>query len=138
MRGCSLLDTIGSYRYGTVRLIVKGQYFYNCAILNRHPALEDYKVIELSGKVEELMWLPPAVFPVSSSHGAVIGSLRHALVRVAPMMYRIPFADPSPDRNDHCGEPKLPAPPAIIRKATFQWPPDCVWPFTDRASNTDT
>jgi hypothetical protein len=53
------LDTIGSYRYGTVRIIVKGQYFYNCAILNRHPALEDYKVIELSGKVEELMWLPP-------------------------------------------------------------------------------
>jgi len=41
------------------------------------------------------------------------------------MMYKIPFSDPSPDRNDHCGEPKLPAPPAIIRKATFQWPPVC-------------
>jgi len=65
-------------------------------------------------------------------------SLRHALVREAPMMYRIPFADPSPDRDDHCGEPKLPEPLAIIRKATFQWPPECVWPFTDRASDTDT
>jgi hypothetical protein len=42
------------------------------------------------------------------------------------MMYRIPFADPSPDRDDHCGEPKLPEPLAIIRKATFQWPPECV------------
>jgi hypothetical protein len=38
---------------------VKGQYFYDCAILNRRPVLEDYNVIELSGKVEELMWLPP-------------------------------------------------------------------------------
>jgi hypothetical protein len=53
------------------------------------------------------------------------------------MTYRIPFADPSLDRDEHCGEPKLPAPPAIIRKVTFQWPPDCVWPFMDRTSDGD-
>jgi hypothetical protein len=56
---------------------------------------------------------------------------------VARMTYRIPFADPSLDRDEHCGEPKLPAPPAIIRKVTFQWPPDCVWPFMDRTSDGD-
>jgi hypothetical protein len=85
------------------------------------------------------MWLPPwRPFRFPRLVAQPSESLRHALVKEAPMMYKIPFSDPSPDRNDHCGEPKLPAPPAIIRKATFQWPPDCVWPFTDRASNTDT
>ncbi len=54
------------------------------------------------------------------------------------MMYRIPFADPCPDRDNHCGEPNLPGPLAIIRKATFQWPPDCAWPFLDRKSESDT
>jgi hypothetical protein len=83
------------------------------------------------------MWLPSAAFPVSSSSGAAKRIARHALGREAPMMYKIPFPDPSPDRNDHCGEPKLPAPPAIIQKATFQWPPDCVWPFMDRGSDRD-
>jgi hypothetical protein len=23
-------------------------------------------------------------------------------------------------------------------KATFNWPPDCLWPFTDRATEKDT
>jgi hypothetical protein len=45
------------------------------------------------------------------------------------MMYRIPFADPSPDRNDHVGEPRPSEALAIIQKATFQGPPDCIWPF---------
>ena len=54
------------------------------------------------------------------------------------MMYRIPFADPCPDRDDHCGVPTLPEPLAVVRKATFQWPPDCVWPFVDSGSDSDT
>jgi len=53
-------------------------------------------------------------------------------------MNKIPFVDPSPDRDDHCGEPKLPEPLAIIRKATFQWPPDCAWPCVHRKSDSDT
>jgi hypothetical protein len=85
------------------------------------------------------MWLPPpAVFPVARLVAQPSESLRHALVREAPMMYKIPFADPSPDRDDHCGEPKLPERIAIIRKATLQWPPDCVRPFTGRGSDGDT
>jgi hypothetical protein len=75
----------------------------------------------------------PAVVPVSSSGGA---AHRWTTVEsVALMTYRIPFVDPSPDRDDHCGEPKLLAPPAIIRKVTFQWPPDCLWPLRDRTSD---
>ena len=54
------------------------------------------------------------------------------------MMYRIPFADPSPDRDDHYEEPTLPEVLTSRTKAAFQWPPDCVWPFVDRASDSDT
>ncbi len=54
------------------------------------------------------------------------------------MMYRIPFADPSPDRDDHCEEPTLPEVLASRPKAAFQWPPDCVFPFMDRGSDGDT
>jgi hypothetical protein len=55
-----------------------------------------------------------------------------------PMMQKIPFADPSPDRDDHCGEPASSAVIANKPKAAFQWPPDCVWPFMDWGSDTDT
>jgi hypothetical protein len=51
-----------------------------------------------------------------------------------PMMNKIPFADPSPDRDDHLGVPKPSEPLAIPRNAAFQWPPDCLWPFVDRGS----
>ena len=51
------------------------------------------------------------------------------------MMTRIPFADPSPDRDDHLGVPDPTESVAITRKAAFQWPPDCAWPFMDRKSD---
>jgi hypothetical protein len=54
------------------------------------------------------------------------------------MMTRIPFADPSPDRDDFCGAPKPTEPLTIPRKAAFQWPPDCAWPFADRKSDNGT
>jgi hypothetical protein len=54
------------------------------------------------------------------------------------MMNKIPFADPSPDRDDHLGVPKPSEPLAITRKAPFQWPPDCFWPFIDRGSEGET
>jgi hypothetical protein len=55
-----------------------------------------------------------------------------------PMMKRIPFADPSPDRDDHFGVPEPPESFTITRKAAFQWPPECAWPFMDRNSDSDT
>jgi hypothetical protein len=58
--------------------------------------------------------------------------------RIPPMINRIPFADPSPDRDDQCGELNPPELLVIRPKATFQWPPDCVWPFIDRKSDSDT
>jgi hypothetical protein len=56
------------------------------------------------------------------------------LRRCQPMMNKIPFADPSPDRDDHLGVPKPSEPLAITRNAAFQWPPDCLWPFIDGGS----
>ena len=57
---------------------------------------------------------------------------------IPPMMNKIPFADPSPDRDDHCGGPEPPEPVVPRPKAAFQWPPDCVWPFIDRGRAGDT
>jgi hypothetical protein len=54
------------------------------------------------------------------------------------MMNKMPFADPSPDRDDHFGVPKLPEALATNREATFHWPPGCFWPFIDRGSKGDT
>ena len=53
-------------------------------------------------------------------------------------MHRIPFADPSPDQDDHCGELASSELIANGPKTAFQWPPDCLWPFMDRRSDTDT
>jgi hypothetical protein len=66
------------------------------------------------------------------------GTPRHAVGRAFLMMRRIPFVDPSPERDDHCGEPASSELIANRPKAAFQWPPDCLWPFTDRGSDTDT
>jgi hypothetical protein len=51
------------------------------------------------------------------------------------MTNRILFADPSPDRDDQLGVPKPSELLVITRKAAFQWPPDCAWPFVDRKSD---
>jgi hypothetical protein len=53
------------------------------------------------------------------------------------MMHRIPFADPSPDREDHVGEPNPPQLFVTRPKAAFQWPPDCLWPFVGRKGDND-
>ena len=53
------------------------------------------------------------------------------------MMTRIPFADPSPDRDDPVAYPEPPESLAINRKAAFQWPPDCTLAFMDRKSDGD-
>jgi hypothetical protein len=66
-----------------------------------------------------------------------MGPLRHAL-RSTTVMNQIPFADPSPDRDDHCGGPE-PSELLVTRpKAAFQWPPDCAWPFIDHGRAGDT
>lgn len=49
------------------------------------------------------------------------------------MINKIPFADPSPDPKAQADEPKLPERLVTRAQATFQWPPDCLWPFVDRA-----
>jgi hypothetical protein len=77
--------------------------------------------------------------PICLSGGAAYRvGVRHVLARLPHMMNRIPFTDPSPDRGDQLGVTKPPASLAISRKAAFQWPPDCAWPFMERKSDSDT
>jgi hypothetical protein len=51
---------------------------------------------------------------------------------------RIPFTEPSPDSQTQADKPKEPEPPATKPKATFEWPPDCLWPFVDHKAGSDT
>jgi hypothetical protein len=41
-----------------------------------------------------------------------------------------PFAVPSSDPDQRPNEPRKPEILTARAKATFQWPPDCVWSFT--------
>ena len=47
------------------------------------------------------------------------------------MINKSPSAVPSLDSDLHTKEPSKPELLITRPKATFQWPPDCVWPFTD-------
>lgn len=49
-------------------------------------------------------------------------------------MNKVPFVDSRPDPK----EPEKSETLTIRPKATFQWPPDCVWPFTDQKWDSDT
>lgn len=51
---------------------------------------------------------------------------------VPRMMNRTPFHDPSRDPDLPPDEPRHPDLLATRPKATFQWPPDCLWPFIDQ------
>ena len=50
------------------------------------------------------------------------------------MMNKVPMLDSSPDHE----KPKQTDQLAIGPKATFQWPPECVWPFIDLRWDSET
>jgi len=79
----------------------------------------------------------PVVFPVPTLVAQHMGPLRHAIGSTT-VMNKIPFADRSPDRDDHCGGPELSELLVTRPKAAFQWPPDCAWPFIDHGRASDT
>ena len=55
------------------------------------------------------------------------------------MTSRVPSADPSPDPDQHPDTLKPFERPRPTRfKATFQWPPDCLWPFLDNRWDSET
>src|ERR1700681_2289187 len=74
----------------------------------------------LKERSEELT-RPSPVFPVPVLWRSHWVGLRHAFVRSQSMLTKIPFADPSPDRDDQFGLPKPTEPLAVPRKAAFQW-----------------
>jgi hypothetical protein len=79
----------------------------------------------------------PVVFPVPVLVAQHVGPLRHALGSTT-VMNKIPLADSSPERDDHCGGPE-PSELLVTRpKAAFHWPPDCAWPFMDHGRAGDT
>jgi hypothetical protein len=60
------------------------------------------------------------------------------LLRVSGMIHGIRFADTSPNPRTQADEPKSSEPLVTKPKATFQWPPDCLWPFIDQEVDGDT
>jgi hypothetical protein len=54
------------------------------------------------------------------------------------MKNKILFTDPSPDLDQHPNEPRKSELLTARPKATFQWPPDCLWPFIDHGSDSET
>jgi hypothetical protein len=56
----------------------------------------------------------------------------------AGMKNKLPFPDPSPDPDQHPYEPRTSELLTPRPKATFQWPPDCLWPFIDRGWDSET
>jgi hypothetical protein len=53
------------------------------------------------------------------------------------MINKAPSAVPSLDPDQHPNEPTKAEPLTTRPKAAFQWPPDCVWPFTDHKGTGD-
>jgi hypothetical protein len=45
------------------------------------------------------------------------------------MMNKAPCSVPAPEPDQSPNELKSPELLTVRPKATFQWPPDCVWPF---------
>jgi hypothetical protein len=48
-------------------------------------------------------------------------------------MNRVPCANPSPEADNRPDDPKVSELMVNRPKATFQWPPDCLWPFMEQA-----
>jgi hypothetical protein len=54
------------------------------------------------------------------------------------MTDKVPFVDLFRESDAHPDEAK-PVDRRVSRwKATFQWPPDCLWPFIDSGHDTET
>jgi hypothetical protein len=53
------------------------------------------------------------------------------------MINKVPFTDPSPDPKTHADELEPSELLVPKRKAAFQWPPDCLWPFVDQKADGD-
>ena len=66
-----------------------------------------------------------------------MGPLRHAIASTT-VINKTPFADPSPDRDDHCGGPERSELLVTRPKAAFQMAPDCARPFIDHGPASDT
>jgi hypothetical protein len=54
------------------------------------------------------------------------------------MKNKVPLTVPSPDPDQHPNEPRKSEPLTARPKVTFQWPPDCLWPFIDRGWDSET
>ncbi len=80
---------------------------------------------------------PSPVVPLFLSLAQLPPRLRQRLVKVLRMIHRILFADPSPDPKAQPDDPRRSEPLVTRPKATFQWPPDCLWPFVDQKVESD-
>jgi len=109
--------------------------FQKRAILNRHreiaavPSLEPHDVKEQAQPFPKHFAVPPVVAQATPQSCAT--ALRE---RGICMINYERFPDLPPDteqQRDEAGPPERRA--SSRPKATFQWPPDCLWPFIDGA-----
>jgi hypothetical protein len=102
-----------------------------CPLLNRPRIGHDRKLLFRRG-AKELTRPPPVVrcFPQMAQFRE---TLRHIFRRIL-MINEVPFYD-SIQQPDGSWKSEV----VISRPiATFQWPPDCLWPFIDHAAERKT
>jgi len=96
---------------------------------------------------EVLVCFEPMSWPLRTSGGGCAVDtgdeplhVRHEESRgsIAGMENKVPFIDPSPDPDGGPNEPRTSELLTVGPKATFQWPPDCRWPFVDHKGDNDT
>jgi hypothetical protein len=66
-----------------------------------------------------------------------MNDLQKAGARVAAMKNKVPFTDRSPDPDQRPDEPRKSELLTARPKATFEWPPDCMWSFIDHGWDSD-
>lgn len=90
----------------------------------------------ISKRKNERMRPSPIVPPFL--YGAQLWERCALLLTVSHMMNRAPAADPPIDPEGYPDTPKTPKLLVTRSKSTFQWPPDCLWPFLDDKGDSDT
>jgi hypothetical protein len=109
-------------------------FFRHCAILNTSKLSRGCKLIPTSRMLKELTRPPPVVrcFPLVAQLGRYCANF---FVKGRGMTIEVPSygSEQPPD-----SEPKNVQVPTYKPKATFRWPPDCLWPFMDDGADRDT
>ena len=111
-------------------------YFTHRAIVNTYPIRHRCRLCPKEQNTEELRG-PRSFVPRMAQHRCAISSFwSEARMRISERFTpRTPDPDKAPRPPTHHQPPaEKPGKPILVPSklnATFQWPPDCLWPFTE-------